>query len=159
MSTTAADKTPIGASGEDRPALAAAERFIAERPSSPIHLVSADGATVALPDPALRVLRAALRLLEGGQAVAVLPAREAYPSGASGEPGPHEREQIPPVEDDEIALIRALAGRSRPLTLRERIRRRRQARKLDQLLDEMDRESGPVPEETLERVRRAWPAD
>lgn len=46
-----------------------------------------------------------------------------------------------------------------PLTLTERIRQRLQAKRLKQLLDELDQQHGPIPAEVIERARRAWPED
>ena len=61
------------------------------------------------------------------------------------------------IDEEVLAEARARAGR-RELSsyVNEALRRQLQRDRLVELLSEMDAESGPVPDDILEKARRPW---
>lgn len=61
------------------------------------------------------------------------------------------------IEDEVLAEARERAGR-RELSryVSEALRRQLQRDRLDELLAEMEAESGPIPEELMEEARQLW---
>lgn len=61
------------------------------------------------------------------------------------------------IDEDVLAEARARAGR-RELSsyVNDALRRQLQRDRLAELLAEMDAESGPVPDEVMEKARRPW---
>lgn len=61
------------------------------------------------------------------------------------------------IDEDVLAAVRERAGRREMSAyVTEALRRQLQQDRLTELLDEMDRESGPIPADVMEEARRVW---
>jgi hypothetical protein len=76
MAATTTNNALVGVAQGEQAEVAKVARLLEAQSSAPVILTAADGQAVVLPEAAMRVLRAAMRLLASGQPVTVLPAEE-----------------------------------------------------------------------------------